>query len=365
MSQASQPKPRKKSKFQDRTTREEKARANRLRDEAKAGMAKWLTQEPRVPEELTPLPDTPPSSPLPSPVIIDLSVDSPDPVTRPVPNMNSSDFLSSNVPERKKQRKSSGSSSESDTESDDAEIATWLKQLTDMDMRARLQTSYSTAELESLHARRHELETKIVRRRAVLFKKKPNQPVMTKPDAFPDEEATSDVFSNQLDDLVLNERDTPTVGLADLSSSDTSMGSSEPYLSTEEKIDDGISDVLDVAALRTPWLKLSGQEIKAGVAGEQVIERRRRRIQKKRKGPAKRRIDKLARPNFSLQKLSQNRYILHAVHVTKGVVAQVRSLLLKIPGMSLTVSGRMIAKKNALREIVRELIQKSRVEVVL
>ena len=361
MSQASQPKPRKKSKFQDRTTREEKARANRLRDEAKAGMAKWLTQEPRVPEELTPLPDTPPSSPLPSPVI-DLSVDSPDPVTRPVPTMNSSDFLSSNVPERKKQRKLSGSSSESDTESDDAEIATWLKQLTDMDMRARLQTSYSTAELESLHARRHELETKIVRRRAVLFKKKPNQPVMTKPDAFPDEEATSDVFSNQLDDLVLNERDTPTVGLADLSS-DTE--SSEPYLSTEEKIDDGISDVLDVAALRTPWLKLSGQEIKAGVAGEQVIERRRRRIQKKRKGPAKRRIDKLARPNFSLQKLSQNRYILHAVHVTKGVVAQVRSLLLKIPGMSLTVSGRMIAKKNALREIVRELIQKSRVEVVL
>jgi hypothetical protein len=362
MSQASQPKPRKKSKFQDRTTREGKARANRLRDEAKAGMAKWFTQEPRVPEELTPLPDTPPSSPLPSPSpVIDLSVDSPDP--RPVPNMNSSDFLSTNVPERKKQRKSSGSSS--DTESDDAEIATWLKQLTDMDMRARLQTSYSTAELESLHARRHELETKIVRRRAVLFKKKPNQPVMTKPDAFPDEEATSDVFSNQLDDLVLNERDTPTVGLADLSSSDTSMGSSEPYLSTEEKIDDGISDVLDVAALRTPWLKLSGQEIEAGVAGEQVIERRRRRIQKKRKGPAKRRIDKLARPNFSLQKLSQNRYILHAVHVTKGVVAQVRSLLLKIPGMSLTVSGRMIAKKNALREIVRELIQKSRVEVVL
>ena len=117
--------------------------------------------------------------------------------------------------------------------------------------------------------------------------------------------------------------------------------------------------------MRDPWLKLSGQEIEAGAAGERVIERRRGRVQKKRdrtqkrrRGPAKRRIDRLARPNFSLQKLSQNRYILHVINVTKGVVAQVRSLLLKVPGMSLTVNGRMIAKKDALREISKGINSK-------
>jgi hypothetical protein len=209
------------------------------------------------------------------------------------------------------------------------------------------------------------------------------------------EQATGDVFKNQLDDLALNERDTPylsdrsavetddisdsffddkpvrkpVTSFADLSSDTESSGGTTVTDEKTDKIDDSF---FDVAALRDPWLKLSGQEIEAGAAGERVIERRRGRIQKKRgrtqkrrRGPAKRRIDRLARPNFSLQKLSQNRYVLHAINVTKGVVSQVRSLLLKVPGMSLTVNGRMIAKKDALREIIRELIQKSRVEIVL
>ena len=61
------------------------------------------------------------------------------------------------------------------------------------------------------------------------------------------------------------------------------------------------------------------------------------------------------RRNFSLQKITPTQYIVTANEVTKGVIAQIRSLLEKIPQDSVTINGRMFQKSDALRELVQVL----------
>jgi hypothetical protein len=416
--------PRKKPRALDRTTTKGKERAAKLRNDSRVGMKKWMTQVPKDPEELPPLPESPPSAPLKSPDAppeyggpagIDLTADSP--VRKPIKVLDLTadsskirqghkpEFLSSGISRRQRgSHKNHPVWKKAKAELEAARSAwtawkvkqPWGKKdmmniTTDEHNLLEATPEYQKwNELTKKHYSLMEMESYQGVEEALREREadKAEEGIPEIPPAVSSEQATGDVFKNQLDDLALNERDTPylsdrsavetdeisdsffddkpvrkpVTSFADLSSDTESSGGTTVTDEKTDKIDDSF---FDVAALRDPWLKLSGQEIEAGAAGERVIERRRGRTQKRRRGPAKRRIDRLARPNFSLQKLSQNRYVLHAINVTKGVVSQVRSLLLKVPGMSLTVNGRMIAKKDALREIIRELIQKSRVEIVL
>jgi hypothetical protein len=479
--------PRKKPRALDRTTTKGKERAAKLRNDSRVGMKKWMTQVPKDPEKLPPLPESPPSAPLKSPDAppeyggpagIDLTADSP--VRKPIKVLDLTadsskirqghkpEFLSSGISRRQRgSHKNHPVWKKAKAELEAARSAwtawkvkqPWGKKdmmniTTDEHNLLEATPEYQKwNELTKKHYSLMEMESYQGVEEALREREadKAEEGIPEIPPAVSSEQATGDVFKNQLDDLALNERDTPYLSdrsavetddisdsffddkperkpadsrlryykrgrksgprlrytkhgfgrnsnvrrgvrpvtsfadlkspnvnvrrgkrpvtsfadlksHADLSSDTESSGATTV---TDENTYEFDNSFFDVAALRYPWLKLSGQEIEAGAARERVIERRRGRTQKRRRGPAKRRIDRLARPNFSLQKLSQNRYILHAINVTKGVVSQVRSLLLKVPGMSLTVNGRMIAKKDALREIIRELIQKSRVEIVL
>ena len=72
-------------------------------------MKKWVTQVPRDPEELAPLPESPPSAPLQSPdappsaplpsnaPVIDLTADSP--VRKPIKVLDSSKIRQGHIPE--------------------------------------------------------------------------------------------------------------------------------------------------------------------------------------------------------------------------------------------------------------------------
>ena len=68
--------------------------------------------------------------------------------------------------------------------------------------------------------------------------------------------------------------------------------------------------------------------------------------------PLKRRIpqrlQRISRPNFSVKKLSAKSYQVHAIDVTPGVVAQLRSLLQRIPSNQVVINGRIFAKKNSI-----------------
>ncbi len=68
-------------------------------------------------------------------------------------------------------------------------------------------------------------------------------------------------------------------------------------------------------------------------------------------------------PNFNLQKVSPGHYILRSTDVTPGVVAQLQSLLKKVPGVQFYVNGRIYGKRAGYKEVLRLLVHEGRVEV--
>ncbi|HIB90568.1 TPA: hypothetical protein EYO57_25840 [Candidatus Poribacteria bacterium] len=71
----------------------------------------------------------------------------------------------------------------------------------------------------------------------------------------------------------------------------------------------------------------------------------------------------LRQANFSLRKVSANRYLVYAKDVSEGVIAQIRALLKKITGRRVLVDGRIFGKQGAFREIIRILREKGSVDV--
>ena len=71
----------------------------------------------------------------------------------------------------------------------------------------------------------------------------------------------------------------------------------------------------------------------------------------------------LRQANFSLRKVSANRYLVYAKDVSEGVIAQIRGLLKKITGRRVLVDGRIFGKQGAFREIIRVLREKGSVDV--
>ena len=76
-------------------------------------------------------------------------------------------------------------------------------------------------------------------------------------------------------------------------------------------------------------------------------------------------LPNITSPNFSLKKIAEGHYVLKAIDVTHGVIAQVKSLLQRVPGKRFYVNGKIFGRLQGYKEVIRLLIRDSTVEVRL
>jgi len=76
-------------------------------------------------------------------------------------------------------------------------------------------------------------------------------------------------------------------------------------------------------------------------------------------------LPNITSPNFSLKKIAEGHYVLRAVQVTHGVIAQVKALLQRVPGKRFYVNGKIFSRLEGYKEVIRLLIRDSSVEVRL